>query len=198
MRRAPQLGLKSPALATERHQLLMAAGIALDAQESVFEAPAFQVRLELFVDEAGQRGSFGFKPFEKPREVLFDESVERGLLRAVTLVHNWVAGEGERCTGDHWSSAVMGIVFTMRSDSGVVIWHSVPFGVRHCLAVRAHGARTADAAIETVNSRHDGCVRRLPFCCQAKRGQDAFLNALAADRPTVPSSASPRESGAAT
>ena len=44
---------ESPALATERHQLLMPAGIALHAQESVFEAPAFQVRLELFDDEVG-------------------------------------------------------------------------------------------------------------------------------------------------
>ena len=33
---------EAAALATERHQLLMAAGIALDTQESVFEAPAFQ------------------------------------------------------------------------------------------------------------------------------------------------------------
>ena len=44
MRRAPQLGLKAPALATERHQLFMPAGIALDAQESVFEAACAQQR----------------------------------------------------------------------------------------------------------------------------------------------------------
>ena len=37
----------------------MAAGIALDAQESVFEAPAFQIRLELFDDEVGERDTFG-------------------------------------------------------------------------------------------------------------------------------------------
>ncbi len=54
IRRAPQLGLKAAAFATERHQLLMPAGIALDAQESVFEAPAFQERLELFFDELGE------------------------------------------------------------------------------------------------------------------------------------------------
>ena len=36
-----------------RHLLLMPAGIALDAQDSVFEAPVVQVRLELFVDEVG-------------------------------------------------------------------------------------------------------------------------------------------------
>ena len=45
---------EAAALATERHQLLMPAGIAFDAQESVFEAPALQVRLELFDDEVGE------------------------------------------------------------------------------------------------------------------------------------------------
>ena len=54
MRRAPQLGLKAAALATERHQLLIPAGIAFDPEESVFEAPAFQVGLELFFDELGE------------------------------------------------------------------------------------------------------------------------------------------------
>ena len=54
---------KAPALATERHQLLVPAGIAFDAQESVFEAPALQVRLELFDDEVGERGTFGIKAF---------------------------------------------------------------------------------------------------------------------------------------
>ena len=42
------------ALATERHELLMPAGFALDAQESVFETPTLEVRLELFHDEVGQ------------------------------------------------------------------------------------------------------------------------------------------------
>ena len=45
---------EAAALATERHQLLVLAGIALDAQESVFEAAAFEVRLELFPDEVGK------------------------------------------------------------------------------------------------------------------------------------------------
>ena len=45
---------EAAALATERHQLFMSAGIALDAQEFLFEAPAFQVRLELFSDEVGE------------------------------------------------------------------------------------------------------------------------------------------------
>ena len=92
MRRAPQLGLKAPAFATERHQLFMPAGIALDAQESVFEAPAFQERLELFFDEVGEWDSVGFEPLEKPRKVLVDEGVEGSLLWAVTFVRRCVTG----------------------------------------------------------------------------------------------------------
>ena len=45
---------EAAAFATEPNQFLMPAGIELDAQESVFEAPAFQVRLELFFDELGE------------------------------------------------------------------------------------------------------------------------------------------------
>ena len=63
---------EAAAFATERLQPLMPAGIAFDPQESVFEAPAFQVRLELFFDEVGAWDSFGFEPFEKPREVAFE------------------------------------------------------------------------------------------------------------------------------
>ena len=48
----------------------MVAGIAFDAQESVFEASAFEVRLELFDDEVGERDTIGVEPLEKPREVL--------------------------------------------------------------------------------------------------------------------------------
>ena len=45
---------------TERHQLFMPGGIALHAQESVFEAPAFEVRPELFVVGAGFRNQVIF------------------------------------------------------------------------------------------------------------------------------------------
>ena len=105
---------ESPAFATERHQLLMPAGIALDAQKSVFEAPAFEVRLELSVDEEGQRDSFGFEALEKPREVLFDESVERGLLRAVTFVRGRITGRSRSRAGDHRSSVVMRVALAYR------------------------------------------------------------------------------------
>ena len=59
----------------------------------MFEAPAFEVRLELSDDEVGERDTFGIEAFEKPREVLFDEGVERGLLRAVTFVRGCVTGQ---------------------------------------------------------------------------------------------------------
>ena len=131
----PTARAEPPALATERHQLLMAAGIAFDAQESVFEAPAFEVRLELFDDEVGERDTIGVEPLEKPREVLLDEGVERGLLRAVTFVRGCVTGESRSGSGGHRLSVVMGVVLRMRSGSGVAIENSVPSGVGHRLAV---------------------------------------------------------------
>ena len=134
-----------PALATERHQLLVPAGIALDAQESVFEASALQVRLALFDDEVGERDTFGIKTFEKPREVLLDEGVERGLLGAVTFVRGYVAGQSRSRAGGHRSSVVMEVVLRMRSGSGVTIESSVPSGIGHRLAVTClQGRLTTD------------------------------------------------------
>ena len=82
---------------------------AFHAEESVFEAPAFEVRLELFVDEVGERDTFGIKAFEKPREVLFDKGVEGSLLRAVMFVRGCVTGQSRSRAGGHLSSAVMGV-----------------------------------------------------------------------------------------
>ena len=112
---------EAAALATERHQLLVPAGIALDAQESVFEAPALQVRLELFDDEVGERDTFGIKAFEKLRVVLLDEGVEWSLLGAVPFVRGGVAGQSRSRAGGHRSSVVMGVgsgcgLLRVRSD----------------------------------------------------------------------------------
>ena len=63
----------------------MPAGIALDGQESVFEALAFQVRFQLFLDDVGKRNPFGFEPLEKSRKPLVDKGAEGSLLRAVTI-----------------------------------------------------------------------------------------------------------------
>ena len=145
----------------------MPAGIALDAQESVFEAPAFQVRLELFFDELGERGSIGSEPFEKPREVLVDEGVKGGLLRAVTFVRGCVAGQSQSRAGGHRSSAVIGVVLRMGSGSGAVIENSVPSGVGHSLAVHARGTRgTVDARRNAVQVLRDETLRR---CSRAVR-----------------------------
>ena len=119
----------------------MAAGIAFDAQESVFEAPALQVRLELFDDEMGERDSFGIKAFEKPREVLLDEGVEWGLLGAVTFVRGCVAEQSRSRAGGHRSSVVMDVVLRMRSASGAELWNSMPSDVGHGLAVHARLSR---------------------------------------------------------
>ena len=51
MRRAPQFGQKPRRLQLNATSF---SGIALDAQESVFEANSFQERLEFFVDEVGE------------------------------------------------------------------------------------------------------------------------------------------------
>ena len=138
---------EAAAFATERHELLVPAGLALDAQESVFEAPAFEVRLELFLDEVRQRDCLGFEVLQKPRIVLFDEGIEGGVLRAVAFVRDRVTWEGECGAGGHRSSTNMGAAFTMRFGSGRVIENSVPSGVGRCLADHAQVARAAAGVV---------------------------------------------------
>ena len=62
---------EAAAFVAERHQLLVPEILALDAQESVFEAPAFEVRFDHFFGEAGQRDSLGFETFQKPGQGYF-------------------------------------------------------------------------------------------------------------------------------
>ena len=59
-------GAKAAAFAGERNEVLVAAGVALDAQEAVFEQTALQVIVELPLDECRERSAFGFEPDEKP------------------------------------------------------------------------------------------------------------------------------------
>ena len=70
----------------EGHQVLVTAGVALDAQEAVLEQAALQVVIELLFDERGQRSAFGFESGEKLRVVSLDDSVEWCLFRTVALV----------------------------------------------------------------------------------------------------------------
>jgi hypothetical protein len=76
-------GTYGPAFATERHELLGVALLALHAQEAVLEASALQVRLELLLHVFGQRPAGGCTRGEQLRVVLLDEPVEEGLLVAV-------------------------------------------------------------------------------------------------------------------
>jgi len=43
-----------PQFTAKRHQVLVPAAVALDAQEAVFEQPALQIVFELLADEPGQ------------------------------------------------------------------------------------------------------------------------------------------------
>ena len=66
--------------------MLVAAGVALDAQKAPLEPAAPQVVVELLLDECGQRATVGFEPSEKLRVVRLDDAVERGLFGAVPLI----------------------------------------------------------------------------------------------------------------
>ena len=72
----------------------MAAGVALDAQEAVFEQTALQVIVELPLDECRERSAFGFEPGEKLGVVSLDDSVERCLFRTVAFVDIPVSAAG--------------------------------------------------------------------------------------------------------
>ena len=56
---ALELGMAVAAFARERDEVLVAAGVALDAPEAVFEQTALQVIVELPLDECRERSAFG-------------------------------------------------------------------------------------------------------------------------------------------
>lgn len=89
MRRAPGAAgtAKAAPLAAERHQLVVAAVAAAQAQEAVREDAEFEEGVELVFDELRQIGA-GLIPSlrENGCGVLLDQAVQRGLFRAVTLV----------------------------------------------------------------------------------------------------------------
>ena len=74
------------AFAAEGNEMLVTAGIALDAQKAVLEPAALQVIVELPPDERGQRSAFGFESGEKLRIVGLDDRIERGLFWPMALV----------------------------------------------------------------------------------------------------------------
>ena len=79
-------GAEPAALTAEGNQVLVTAGLALNAQKTVLEQAALQVVIELLFDERGQRSAFGFESGEKLRVVSLDDSIEWCLFRAVALV----------------------------------------------------------------------------------------------------------------
>ena len=87
MRRAPHEGLQAAALATERHELVVATIGAAQAQEAVRQDAALQESVELVFDklrQAGAKGLFGLG--EKALGVLLHQAVQRGLLGSVARV----------------------------------------------------------------------------------------------------------------
>ena len=86
MRRAPHEGLQAAPLAAERHQLVVAAVAAVQAQEAVGQDAAFEEGVELVLHELRQVGAgsvFGLG--DEGRGMLLHQAVQRGLFRAVAL-----------------------------------------------------------------------------------------------------------------
>ena len=74
-------------LAAKGYKLVVAAVAAAQAQEAVGQDAAFEEGVELVLDELRQVGSGGsFGLGDEGRGVLLHQAVQRGLLRAVTLV----------------------------------------------------------------------------------------------------------------
>lgn len=84
-------GAEAPALATERHQMLVTAAIALYAQEPMLQQPALQVVLELLPHKPRQGASGLFNRLNEVRVMLGNNGVEGGLFRPMAVV-----GRGSR------------------------------------------------------------------------------------------------------
>ena len=60
--------------------MLMAAAVAFDPQEPVFEPPTAQIILELFQHEAGKRSLIVPKFLTQARQMLLNDRIQRGIL----------------------------------------------------------------------------------------------------------------------
>ena len=67
-------------------QVLVTAGIALDARKPVFEQAALQVVVELPLDAMRQGCAFGLQPGKQLRAAGLDDAIERRLFRSVAFV----------------------------------------------------------------------------------------------------------------
>jgi len=80
-------GAKPAPPTAARHQLLVAAVAAAQAQEAVGQDAAFEEGVELVFDELRQFGAgLSLNLREEGRRVLLHQAVQRGLFRAVALV----------------------------------------------------------------------------------------------------------------
>ena len=83
----PERGAESASLATERHEPVVAAIGAAQAQEAVRQDAALQESVELVFDELRQAGAKGLLGLgEEALGVLLHQTVQRGLLGSVAIV----------------------------------------------------------------------------------------------------------------
>ena len=87
---------KQFALRTAGHQVLVTAGVALDAQKPVFEQAALQVVVELPLDEMRRGCAFGLQPGKKLRVAGLGDAMERRLFRSVAFVDVAVGTAGSK------------------------------------------------------------------------------------------------------
>ena len=152
---------KQFALRTAGHQVLVTAGVALDAQKPVFEQAALQVVVELPMDEMRRGCAFGLQPGKKLRVAGLDDAMERRLFRSVAFVDvavgtagskqssqpasAWVDKAGRRRTTRLSAWAVPGWRRRARFDVGILLTSPGAYKLPlfedsfHPLLHRAHG-----------------------------------------------------------
>ena len=88
-------GTEAAALAADRDEAIVAAGVAVDPDESMGKEAAREIGPDLALDEAGDGRAGGPSPIEKGDELRADDFVQEGLLGLVTNV----VGDGEASGG---------------------------------------------------------------------------------------------------
>jgi hypothetical protein len=83
----PTARTKAALFAAEGHQAFRVTAVTTQPQETVLEATAFEVRLELLADVIWQHPTLKRPLRLKSRVVLFDKLVKKRPFRAMALVH---------------------------------------------------------------------------------------------------------------
>ena len=92
---------EATALAGEGDEAIMAAGVAVDAEESMSAHAALEIGADLALDEAGDRGAGGASPCNERHELSANHFVEECLLGLATDG----VGDGRRSAGTGVPSA---------------------------------------------------------------------------------------------